>query len=187
MKIIDNCTSDFLATEIETIFLDQYTNWLYDATTLGHTSSYDNEYKFQDTFQLIHPILDNGRPDSLYTQLVLNLGNSIFSNMGLDVLNYRRIKVNQLCKAVNNNSHPPHVDDLSENMVSLIYYVNDADGPTYFFNHEMQCVTKVMPKKNRGVIFPSNVYHASSSPIISNRRLVINYVAATSSKNQVIT
>jgi Rps23 Pro-64 3,4-dihydroxylase Tpa1-like proline 4-hydroxylase len=39
-------------------------------------------------------------------------------------------------------------------------------------------VDKVQPKKNRCVLFPSNYLHASSSPILNDRRLVINTVAA---------
>lgn len=182
MKIIDHCLDSFLADELERIFLDPYTSWFYDLTTVGKQSNNLDLTKFYETFQLIHPIADNGRHDSPYTPAVLRVPDKIFFDHNIDILNYRRIKVNQLTKSVeaNNKSHPPHVDDAADNMISLIYYINDADGPTYFFNHQKECVYRVDPKKNRCVIFASNILHASSSPVIADRRLVINVVASTS-------
>lgn len=183
MKIIENCVSHYQADEIESIFLDKFTSWWYAPTTLGYKHAYASQPVY-DTFQLEHQIMDNGRYDSPYTQMVVNLSNKIFSDLNIHVLNYRRIKVNQLLK---NNStdykhHPPHVDDTADNMISLIYYVNDSDGPTYFFDKDGNCLDKIHPKKNQCVIFASNLLHASSSPSIFDRRLVINYVAVTNSK-----
>jgi hypothetical protein len=178
IKIIDECANSFLADEIERIFLDQLTYWWYDPSTLGCTSLNKNK-EFYETFQFVHPIMDNGRADSPHTATVMMLVNKIFSDQDIDIFNYRRIKINQLVKSQNNQSHPPHVDDAAENMISAVYYINDSDGPTYFYDANNQCVNKVQPKKNRCVIFPSNHLHASSSPILNDRRLVINIVAAT--------
>jgi hypothetical protein len=36
-------------------------------------------------------------------------------------------------------------------------------------------VARVTPKKGRAVIFNSNRFHASSSPVIEPRRVIINY------------
>lgn len=179
IRIVDNCVNSFLADEIEKIFLDPYTYWWYDPSTLGQAFSY-KEDKFYETSQFVHPIMDNGRADSLYTSTIMTLVNKIFSNQKIDILNYRRIKVNQLVKSQNDLSHPPHVDDVAENMISAVYYINDSDGPTYFYDNSYRCVDKIFPKKNRCVIFPSNHLHASSSPILHDRRLVINIVAASS-------
>jgi hypothetical protein len=181
MIVIDQCVSPFLADEIEKIFLDQYTTWWYDPTTSGNKFSNTEFNKFCETFQFVHPIMDNGRHDSVYTPVVLNLLDNIFVNYKFKILNYRRIKVNQLTKMLSkkNISHPPHVDDLADNMISLIYYINDADGPTYFYNNNYKCINQVLPKKNRCVLFSSNMLHASSSPILTDRRLVINAVAST--------
>jgi Rps23 Pro-64 3,4-dihydroxylase Tpa1-like proline 4-hydroxylase len=183
MKIIENCVSQYQADEIESIFLDKFTSWWYAPTTLGHEHASVAQPVY-DTFQLEHHIMENGRYDSPYTQMILNLSNKIFSDLSIHVLNYRRIKVNQLLKnnATDYKHHPPHVDDTADNMISLIYYVNDSDGPTYFFDKDRNCLNKIHPKKNQCVVFASNMLHASSSPNIFDRRLVINYVAATNSK-----
>jgi hypothetical protein len=177
IKIIDECVSSFLADEIEKIFLDQYTHWWYDPSTLGRKSLYKN-IEFHETFQFVHPIIDNGRADSPYTSTVMILIDKIFLEQDIDIINYRRIKVNQLLRSQNELSHPPHIDDTAENMISAVYYINNSDGPTYFYDNNNRCVDKVQPKKNRCVLFPSNYLHASSSPILNDRRLVINTVAA---------
>lgn len=181
MKIIDNCLDSFLADELEKIFLDPHTNWFYDPTTVGKSSNDVDLTIFYETFQLMHPIVDNGRYDSPYAPLVLRVPDKIFADHDIDILGYRRIKINQLTNSIvaDNRPHPPHVDDVADNMISMIYYINDADGPTYFFNQQKECIYKVDPKKNRCVIFASNNLHASSSPMIFDRRLVINVVAST--------
>jgi hypothetical protein len=181
MKIIDDCVNQFLADEIEKIFLDQYTYWWYDPSTLGHNSLQRNT-EFYETFQFVHPIMDNGRTDSPHTSTAMILVNKIFSDQNVDIINYRRIKVNQLLKSQCDLSHPPHVDDSADNMISMIYYINESDGPTYFFDNNHNCIEKVYPKKNRCVLFASNKLHASSSPILYDRRLVINVVASTQSQ-----
>lgn len=180
MKIVDNCVDRFLADEIENIFFDNYTYWWYDSSTLGKYSS-QVETEFSETFQFVHPIMDNGRHDSPYTDIILRLANLIFQNQKVEVLNYRRIKINQLLKSQNveYKPHPPHIDDVAENMYSVVYYINDCDGPTYFFDNELNCIQQVEPKKNRCVMFPSNLYHASSSPTYHKRRMVVNIVAST--------
>lgn len=183
MKIIENCVSHYQADEIESIFLDKFTSWWYAPTTLGGEYNPTSQTVY-DTFQLEHPIMDNGRYDSPYTQMILSLSNKIFADLNIHVLNYRRIKVNQLLKSTVSDykHHPVHVDDTADNVISLIYYINDSDGPTYFFDRNGNCLDKIHPKKNQCVVFASNLLHASSSPNIFDRRLVINYVAATNSK-----
>jgi hypothetical protein len=83
----------------------------------------------------------------------------------------------------------PHWDaDASNKFYSMVYYITDSDGDTVLFDQfhdasmngqvqeNLTICQQVTPKKNRAVIFESNRYHASSFPIISKKRLVINVV-----------
>ncbi len=91
-----------------------------------------------------------------------------------------RAKIN-LVNKINIDSdyhHPPHVDFLIPHWV-LIYYVCDSDGDTVFFkkaqpNREIVEECRIKPKMGRAVIFDGSWYHASSSPIEHDRRLVVN-------------
>jgi len=74
----------------------------------------------------------------------------------------------------------PHVDDMNEHM-TLIYYVNDSDGDTVFFE---ECYDKeidyskktverrVEPRKGRAVLFNGLRYHTGSVPKYNNRMLI---------------
>lgn len=65
-----------------------------------------------------------------------------------------------------------HIDNRFPHVVCL-YYVNDTDGDTFFFNKDDVTGT-VSPKKNRVVLFDGATYHSSSNPTI-NKRAVINF------------
>lgn len=79
----------------------------------------------------------------------------------------------------------PHQDSVSGTL-SMVYYCNDSDGPTVLFNEfysdappsRLTIRERIQPKKNRAVIFESNRYHASSNPIYTKARFVLNFVIA---------
>ena len=59
---------------------------------------------------------------------------------------------------------------------SLIYYVNDSDGDTIFFNDNLKEIKRVNPKKGKAVLFDSNILHCGSNPINTLNRVVINFI-----------
>lgn len=69
--------------------------------------------------------------------------------------------------------HAVHPDSWSNGRLSLLYYVDDSDGDTYFFNKD-RCIKKTKPVKGTGVVFPSEVWHAGASPTKTDTRTVIN-------------
>ena len=82
----------------------------------------------------------------------------------------------------------PHIDDtkwgLQDNQWNLIYYPEDSDGDTIFFNEkfdgsfikdkELTIRDRVEPKNNTAVMFRGNLFHTSSNPIHSDWRIVLN-------------
>tara|TARA_Y100000114_G_C11744302_1_gene320756 strand:- start:365 stop:943 length:579 start_codon:yes stop_codon:yes gene_type:complete len=72
------------------------------------------------------------------------------------------------------NFNTPHIDFEEINHKVILYYVNDSDGDTFFFNKKGNIIKKIKPKKNRCIIFDGDVFHASSNPIKSKDRIVIN-------------
>lgn len=76
----------------------------------------------------------------------------------------------------------PHVDMYTPHN-TLIYYINDADGDTYFFKEKYDgtndftkktLVQTVTPKKGRAVLFDGLQYHTGTNPT-TNYRILINY------------
>ena len=56
----------------------------------------------------------------------------------------------------------------------LLYYINDTDGPTYFFNDKKEKSDTVYPKKGRAVIFDGSEIHAASNPVKNPFRFILN-------------
>ena len=65
--------------------------------------------------------------------------------------------------------------DLEEPHYSITYYLNDSDGDTIFFKDDYTELQRVEPKENRMVI-SDGIYHASTNPIKSSFRKVLNIV-----------
>jgi hypothetical protein len=104
-----------------------------------------------------------------------------------------RVKYNIIPKNTDftpSNYNIPHHDAVS-NAYSIVYYCNDSDGDTFLFNEfydgknpdKLTIAKRIAPKKNRCVIFESNRMHASSSPVYSKDRRVINFVIDAHASN----
>ena len=113
-----------------------------------------------------------------------------------DDYHLRRMKCNFLPQKFTlwHKSHTPHVDvddnftivnDLPKdtNAVSAIYYVNCTDGPTVLYNEKendnpkkLTVYKKITPKQGRLLVFDSQRYHTSTSPIRHKHRQVINMI-----------
>ena len=83
-----------------------------------------------------------------------------------------RIKANLLQPHPDAGEHHPWHTDSTESYTSMIYYINDSDGDTFLNKTETKRIT---PKANSAVIFPSNLWHASSNPT-KGKRIVLNYM-----------
>lgn len=69
--------------------------------------------------------------------------------------------------------YAPHIDFPVPHTV-LLYYVNDADGNTVFFNNKKEVVQEVEPRKGRLLVFDGTVYHGGGIPR-TGPRCVVNY------------
>ena len=79
--------------------------------------------------------------------------------------------------------HSPHTD-LNYPHTSLIYYVNDSDGDTVFFEPDMKTIfRKVSPKKGRCVLFNGLIPHGAGIPS-EGARCIVNYNIQIGKKNE---
>jgi hypothetical protein len=103
---------------------------------------------------------------------------------GIQINDVSRIRINLLLqdKTFNKpNYNFPHTDPDSDK--SFIYYINDADGDTVFFNEfksdefpkRFSINSRVTPRQGSGVFFNSTQYHTSSNPAHTPARYVINF------------
>lgn len=108
-------------------------------------------------------------------ELILTMSNR------LDVF---RMKVNLLMPYPNAPEyHVPHQDVVwgegGRTYKSFLYYLNDVDGDTFFFNDNGNIIKRFTPKANTMIEFNSRILHASSNPT-QGPRYVLNTVMSDS-------
>jgi hypothetical protein len=85
-----------------------------------------------------------------------------------------------------NRVDKPHVDREVSHL-NVLYYVNDADGDTVFYDKTFRDISptvvqskdlniykQITPKKGRAVVFDGSRYHASTRPTTGSR-IVVNF------------
>jgi 2OG-Fe(II) oxygenase superfamily len=137
-----------------------------------------------DTAQFTHVFIREGKLNSSFDGLI----EPFLSTLNIQVKDVYRAQANMLTM---NGAYPkdhyqyPHVDFALEDdgTTSLLYYVNDSDGDTFFFNEKVDTNVEVLginrrenPKKGKSVMFKSNTLHAGSPPRFHKSRIVINFV-----------
>jgi hypothetical protein len=76
-------------------------------------------------------------------------------------------------------SQVPHIDlkyDDGNELphVVFLYYINDSDGPTYFYNKELKVISSVPPSMGTCVMFDGGTLHAGSNPNLTPFRYALN-------------
>ena len=63
----------------------------------------------------------------------------------------------------------------------FLYYADDSDGDTFFFNEKFgspqySVYKRYTPRKGKGILFDNSMVHASSPPDYHDRRMTLNFV-----------
>ena len=77
----------------------------------------------------------------------------------------------QVPMAIEQNHKTPHVNLPNEHWV-VLYYINDADGTTAFYNPDGTLRVEVEAKRNRLVIFDGMIKHSVGIPKLSPRAVL---------------
>jgi hypothetical protein len=134
--------------------------------------------------QFTHAVYACGEIKSQIYGFVIPILYMFADKAGIQVNDVLRIRINLLLQDKTFNKHNynfPHTDPDSDK--SFIYYINDADGDTVFFNEfksnefpkTFTTNSRVTPRKGSGVFFNSTQYHASSNPAHTPARYIINF------------
>jgi hypothetical protein len=186
--VLDNILPSRLKDEVQHSFEHVDTPWRYSAGTYASDGEDINlRINELEEPQYVHMAFYEGEATYLWP-LMNSLLYFVEKELNARITTIQRCKVNVLTLSPYYDpikNHPVHPDRKDAGWYSAIYYITDGDGDTVFtdvtypnlegtsLNYEI--VKRVSPKKGRFVIFPSNVYHASS-PTTCKRRIVANYV-----------
>lgn len=170
IEIIDNVLSQEKADSIEnTLLSNGYFPWF-----LKHHITYSNVVDKADNihYGYSHYFIAESEIQSTYTWKVIPIVMAVADRMKFDintVFNMRAFLHNPSIAPGTINSK--HVD-LDIHHYSFIYYVNDSDGDTVFFDNEDNIIKSYTPKKNTVVFFDGTINHSSTTP--SQHRCIIN-------------
>jgi hypothetical protein len=168
--IVKNLLPQSYKKEIQDALLGDLFPWYFNKNISVEKSSsqfthtfYRNNQIESDAFSLIKPMI----------YFIEDKTNTSFKKI-------ERIKANLRTKTIDNNyQFNIHKDMEQDNYKSFLYYVNDSDGDTLFFDNNNKIINSVTPKENLGVFFDSNINHTSQAPIKNDYRVVINFIFET--------
>jgi hypothetical protein len=188
-RIVDDILTHENQIQLQEYLLSHSFPWFYN----NSTSSGDEKEQLRfmidtsqtfDNMQFTHMFYDQSPKP--YFNVIVPFLNYIRDNLGYSEFQFGRIKANLLLKNPNqplNSYNIPHVDGEDDSVKTLLYYVNDSDGDTVFFNEKYSNTTcnlseqyRIKPKAGTAIIFDSNYYHCSSPPVNHDVRCVINLV-----------
>jgi hypothetical protein len=207
IKVIENIP-DYFFMFLEEFLLSKDVPWYWNPSTsyipkkgdeVGYNVFEDGNTK--ETPQFTHSFIDGGRDVSKYAHFMSDVRDYI-NEFVMPIEKIVRVKANMLLKDENypiDSYHPPHSDvfgDGYDNQWTFLYYINDSDGDTIIFDKEwdpenggsipkLDIVQRCTPKVGNALLFKSNIYHASSPPKITDRRVVLNFVFEPKKDNKI--
>lgn len=186
MIVIDNALPKTVFNEMVKIVTD-WENFPYYFNP--YTAYNDGLNKMN--FSYAHMFVAEGRSTSILSNYFLAAVHSCI-DLTENKLDYvDRIRLGMILSNNNSLKNEAHVDNALPHKTGLLY-LNDSDGDTIFYDtkydprsdlipseygrkQEMREVQRITPKANKLVIFDGLTYHASSKPVNSPYRLVLNF------------
>jgi hypothetical protein len=160
--------------------------WVYTPSTNNQkeTQIMKRDERSYESEQLVHALYLEGARRSQFFDIVFPFFYFLEEKTGIRLEAVERIKANMLLKSTEpeDRYNTPHIDVPDAGYKSLLYYVKDSDGDTFFFNEtfrDKKALTlerRVTPKKGKAVVFDSSTWHASSNPRQSQNRVVLNLI-----------
>ena len=166
IKVFKNFLSSNKADIIEKDLLGPNFEWYWNETT----SHKGEELKFKtkntrDTGQFIHKIMMTDFESRLYEGF-----KKVFDKISYHNMVRIKCNLNLNVTGYKKTYHQPIHSDVDEKgYKSLIYYINDSDGDTIFYNQrhsedqpmpdKLEVRDRVSPKANRLVFFEGDVIH----------------------------
>lgn len=129
-----------------------------------------------------------GKAPSIYLNIFSPVLYILLDKANMEFRGLIRSRVNLSTRSSVQHKGYPHVDWIyDEPYYSAIFYLEDSDGDTCFYNVEddgyseihlsedIKVIKRVTPKRNRAVIFQGNIAHSAMLPLNHNTRTVVNF------------
>jgi hypothetical protein len=184
-KILDNILTKEHQTEIRTMMESANFPWYWNDSMVDYNTGSKNK----SPGQLTHNFLYNGEVNSQYFDKMRVIIEEFIKKTGVKLKGINRFKANLNPKTIitreelkdgyhrdfGDIEYDSEAEEFYSKFISMIYYVNDSDGDTLFFDPDGK-ETRVTPKEGRIVWFPSYSLHGGTPPEVSKKRIIINFI-----------
>lgn len=197
VSVNENVTPNFLFKKLQEQVLHMDFAWYYvEQTTYGNFEHEETENKLYQ-HSMFHSVIVDGQYNSPVAPLVDLCIASIFEKNGIP-FNNKILRARFVTQIVSPTSitHKPHVDTIETKYTGFLY-MNDSDGDSVVYDQTYDVFSgldsfqyykhlsesgftvreTITPKANKAVLFESPIYHSSSSPSKTSRRIVLNFSA----------
>jgi len=184
MKLFDNVLPAGYFNTIEQTIMGPAFPWNINTNTvnLGSTLGYWDDHT-EDSQQFTHVFAHDGQVVSDYYPLIQPMLYFLELHTGKE-WNVLRVKANMLIREPGypegkyNTQHMDVFKPLGapSRARSFLFYLNDSDGVTQFFDSDHQQTHHMVPKANSGMLFDSTTWHASTPPRTGPNRVVLNFI-----------
>jgi hypothetical protein len=191
INIVENFLNVKYQDFLENLIVEQNLPLYYNPNTiyLGKNHLLENEESklaylidsnTKDTSQFTHNFIQNENIISDHWIQFLPITYFFMAKCGIGAnMILKRAKLNFQLKdnsLTENQYNVPHIDQF-EKGITGIYYVNDCDGSTVFFDKsdKPKIIQEIQAKKGTFIYFDSNIYHAGKPAKQSEYKSVINF------------
>tara|TARA_B100000287_G_scaffold207855_2_gene196141 strand:+ start:3123 stop:3665 length:543 start_codon:yes stop_codon:yes gene_type:complete len=174
MKVFEDVISPAYQERINNIMHDVSFKWgLLDDVTYGTDDALRSKFPHvKGTPGFAHLFYDKASGiQSEHLDFILPLLLSFTGTNNFDLI---RIK-GGLLLPTSTGHNMPHVDFDEPGLTTALYYVNDSDGNTVFFDDTYNMVEEIKPQRGKVVIFDGLTYHASTCPTLATNRITLNF------------
>ena len=175
IKIIDNALNDSLLISIQEKIESEQMPWYFLENS---AYSEDKELAKQNSlnYSFYHTVFDKAKSYEALSPLydITNLIGLILRDaVELEkTYNIFRLRWGMITSVNKIHRNTPHIDLLMPHKV-IVFYLNDSDGDTYFYDKEHKIIDSETPKENRAILFDGSILHSSSKPIEAARRIAL--------------
>lgn len=175
MKIIDDSIPTWMQDQLHDICLSPLFHWQFlDDSTFPGNNLIPSESRIKKHPSFCHLAIMNGKPKTKIISPITSIIKRISDKADLNVHSIHRARFGMYLPIINSSLHNNIHTDMEEPHTVCLYYVNDSDGDTFFFDDNNQIIERITPKKGRIIIFDGSTLHASSMPVQSNYRMSLN-------------
>jgi hypothetical protein len=172
-----------IVNEIENILTSSAFGWYFQNKTVRPYPKFDTPKSCVDSFQLTHVFkqgphdIDNNSPYFYLIPKLLKAANLNVKTLFRAKANFNVANVRQK----SNQHQAPHTDLFKPdypNWYTFLYYVNESDGDTLFFDKKFKIIKRVSPQRGKAVLFRNDLLHAAQNPKKNPYRIIINMVVS---------